>query len=71
MSIQEYRYAAAAEGGLLVVEKVPGVAFGDRVEINDATGTRRNGQVIRAGEREVLVQVFEGTEGLELEATWV
>ncbi|MBK1700799.1 V-type ATP synthase subunit B [Thiococcus pfennigii] len=71
MSIKEYRTAAEARGGLLVLRDTPGVAFGDRVRISDQTGTVRNGQVIRAADDEVLVLVFEGTDDLDLAETWV
>jgi V/A-type H+/Na+-transporting ATPase subunit B len=71
MSIKEYRTAVEARGGLLVMKKTPGVAFGDRVSIEDHTGRIRNGQVIRASDEEVLILVFEGVEDLDLENTWV
>ena len=71
MSDVEYRRASAAQGGLLSVAGVPGVAFGDRVRIRDHQGRQRNGQVIRAGEDEVLIQVFEGTDDLDMHNTWV
>ena len=71
MSIKEYRTAAAARGGLLVVRDTPGVAFGDRVRITDHQGQTRDGQVIRAAADEVLILIFEGTDDLDLEGTWV
>jgi V/A-type H+-transporting ATPase subunit B len=71
MSIKEYRTVTQARGGLLVVKGAPGVAFGDRVRIEDHAGGRRNGQVIRTGDNEVLILVFEGTDDLDLEETWV
>lgn len=71
MSIKEYRTVTQARGGLLVVKDAPGVAFGDRVRIQDYSGAVRNGQVIRSGDDGVLVLVFEGTEDLDLEQTWV
>jgi len=71
MSAVEYRRATAAQGGLLVVSDVEGIAFGDRVRIRDHRGRKRNGQVIRAAERETLIQVFEGTDDLDLDNTWV
>jgi len=71
MSSKEYRTAAAARGGLLVVRGVPDVAFGDRVQVTDDRGHTRTGQVIRASGDEVLVLVFEGTEELDLESTWI
>ena len=63
--------ASAARSGLLFVKGVPGVALGDRVMVRDYQGRRRNGQVIRTSDTVVLVQVFEGTDGLDLEDTWV
>ncbi len=71
MSAKEYRTCAGARGGLLVVHNAPGVAFGDRVQIRDHRDQRRNGQVIRSADGEVLVQVYEGTDDLDLESTWV
>jgi V/A-type H+-transporting ATPase subunit B len=71
MSVKEYCAAVEARGGLLVVSGTPGVAFGDRVQIEDHGGTKRNGQVIRTSDEEVLILVFEGTEDLDLENTWV
>jgi V/A-type H+/Na+-transporting ATPase subunit B len=71
MSIKEYRTAVEARGGLLVMKQTPGVAFGDRVRIEDHAGVVRNGQVIRAADDEVLILVFEGVENLDLENTWV
>jgi len=71
MSEVEYRRASAAEGGLLSVSGVPGVAFGDRVHIRDHRDNQRSGQVIRAASEEILIQVFEGTDDIDLHNTWV
>ena len=71
MSIKEYRTATEARGGLLVVKNTPNVAFGDRVQIEDHAGNFRNGQVIRAADNEVLILVFEGTDDIDLESTWI
>jgi V/A-type H+-transporting ATPase subunit B len=71
MKEKEYRRSVAARGGLLFMHGVPGVAFGDRVVVRDHRGRRRSGQVIRSSSDLVLVQVFEGTDDLDLEQTWV
>jgi V/A-type H+-transporting ATPase subunit B len=71
MSIKEYRTAIEARGGLLVVKDTAGIAFGDRVQIKDHADNTRNGQVIRSADDEVLILVFEGTDDLDLENTWV
>ena len=71
MSKQEYRKASAARGGLLFMRGVPEVALGDRVQVQDHAGRKRSGQVIRTSNEIVLIQVFEGTDDLDLERTWV
>lgn len=71
MKEKEYRMAAAARGGLLFMEGVPGVPLGDRVVVRDHRGRKRNGVVIRASNEVCLIQVFEGTDDLDLERTWV
>ena len=71
MSAIEFRTSSEARGGLLTVREAGGIAFGDRVEVRDGQGRYRTGQVIRAANDEVLIQVFEGTDDLDLERTWV
>ncbi len=71
MKEKEYRMATAARGALLFLRGVPDVAFGDRVVIKDHRNRKRNGQVIRTSQEMVLVQVFEGTDDLDLEQTSV
>jgi V/A-type H+-transporting ATPase subunit B len=71
MGAKEYRTVATAQGGLITVLDAPNIAFGDRVLISDRAGQTRNGQVIRCSNQEVLIQVFEGTDNLDIENTWV
>ncbi|MDJ0870690.1 MAG: V-type ATP synthase subunit B [Gammaproteobacteria bacterium] len=71
MKEKEYRMASAARGALLFMRGVPNVALGDRVVVRDHQGRKRNGQVIRTSQDVVLVQVFEGTDDLDLQRTWV
>jgi len=71
MSELEYRRISSIHGALLFLRAVENVALGDRVVIRDREGLRRNGQVIRSSKDVVMVQVFEGTENLDLENTWV
>ena len=71
MSMLEYSSAAWARGGLLALRNVPEVALGDRVVVRDHKGRSRSGQVIRSSADLVLVQIFEGTDNLDLERTWV
>ena len=71
MTIAEFRTASVARGGLLFMRAVPDVGLGERVLIRDHANRTRNGQVIRTGPDVVLIQVFEGTDDLDLERTWV
>ena len=71
MSELEYRRVDSIHGSLVFLQNVAGVALGDRVLIRGREGRRRNGQVIRSSNDLVMVQVFEGTENLDLENTWV
>lgn len=71
MKAVEYRKVDSLHGALMFLRGVDGVAAGDRVAIRDRDGNRRNGQVIRTSRDMVLVQVFEGTDALDRENTWV
>jgi V/A-type H+/Na+-transporting ATPase subunit B len=71
MTAIEYRKVDNLHGALMYMKGVGEVAAGDRVVIRDHKGNRRNGQVLRTSKEVVLVQVFEGTDNLDLENTWV
>jgi len=71
MSELEYRKVSSIHGALMFLKAVENVAIGDRVVIRGKDGGRRNGQVIRTSKEVVMVQVFEGTDNLDLENTWV
>ncbi|RKZ38281.1 MAG: V-type ATP synthase subunit B [Gammaproteobacteria bacterium] len=69
--MKEYRMVSAMRDALLFLRGVPNVALGDRVLVYDYQGRKRNGQVIQTTQEIVLVQVFEGTNDLDIESTWV
>lgn len=71
MTDVEYRKVSSLHGALMYVRGVPNIAAGDRVSIRDRDGNKRNGQVIRTSKEVILVQVFEGTDSLDLENTWL
>ena len=54
-------------GPLVVVEKVPQVAFEEIVEIRDSKGNIRQGRVLEAGKDKAVVQLFTNTEGLDID----
>jgi V/A-type H+-transporting ATPase subunit B len=55
-------------GPLVVVEKVPQVAFEEMVEIRDSKGQIRQGRVLEAGKDTAVVQLFTSTDGLDVES---
>ena len=67
----EYRQASAAHGGLLFMQGVPDVAYGDQVIVTDHRNHQRNGQVVQSSIDLITIQVIEGTDDLDLERTWV
>lgn len=62
---REYRTVAKVSGPLMVVEGVSGVAYGEVVEIVTPTGETKRGQVLDAYEDRAVVQVYEGTTGVD------
>lgn len=69
--LKEYRTIRGVEGPLLVVEKIADVKYEELVEIELADGTKRNGKVLETQTNRALVQVFEGTQGIDVANTKV
>ena len=69
--IKEYTSIASVSGPLLVVEGVSGVAYAELVKIITQAGEERLGQVLEAREDVAVVQVFEGTGGIDTSKTRV
>jgi len=67
----EYLSVREVSGPLLFVEGVSGVAYGEVVEIVTPSGERRRGQVLDAREGMAVVQVYEGTGGIDTSRTRV
>lgn len=64
----EYRGLTALRGPLAFVKGVAGVAFHEHVSVEDPSGARRSGRVLAVSGDTAVVEVFGGTEGLELES---
>ena len=71
MKIKEYTSVNEVYGPLMVVEGVKGISYGEVVEIETPTGEDRRGQVLEAYEDKAVVQVFEGTRGIDTSRTKV
>jgi V/A-type H+-transporting ATPase subunit B len=62
---REYRTITQIAGPLLFVEKTEYVGYGELVEVLLQGGERRRGQVLDSSKDIVVVQVFEGTAGID------
>ncbi len=63
--LKEYRTAREIAGPLMLVENVEGVKYNELVEI-ETHGEIRRGQVLEINEDKALVQLFEGSTGLNI-----
>lgn len=64
--IKEYRTISGVSGPLIIVEKVTDVKYDELVEIQLGNGEIRRGRVLEITTDRALVQVFEGTSGLDI-----
>ena len=69
--LKEYKTVTEVVGPLMLVEGVEGVSFDELVDIEMQTGERRRGRVIEIEEGRAMVQLFEGSTGINLESTSV
>jgi V/A-type H+-transporting ATPase subunit B len=69
LSGREYRGASKLDGPLVYMRNTHPVGYGELVEITAPDGTRRAGQVLDTSDEIVVVQVFEGTDGLTMPGT--
>jgi V/A-type H+-transporting ATPase subunit B len=70
-SVITYSTVASIAGPLLFVKNIKGVAYGEIVHVLTPDGEKRTGQVLEAAEDIAVVQVFEGTQGLDTRKTSV
>ncbi|MGC9445055.1 MAG: V-type ATP synthase subunit B [Candidatus Methanospirareceae archaeon] len=70
-SAREYTTIREAAGPLIVVENVEGVSYGEVVRIVTPTGEEKMGQVLESSTGLAVVQVFEGTSGIDTAKTRV
>jgi vacuolar-type H+-ATPase subunit B/Vma2 len=65
----EYRTITEIAGPLIFVEKTEWVGYGELVEVALSDGVRKRGQVLDSSKDIVVVQVFEGTAGIDRQST--
>jgi len=69
--LKEYKTVSEIVGPLMTVQGVEGVKYDELVDIELQTGERRRGQVLEINGDKAVVQLFEGSTGINLEDTKV
>lgn len=69
--LKEYQTVTSIYGPLMLVEKIDQAKFGHIVDIELGDGSIRHGQILQVEKDKVLVQVFEGTRGIDVNETTV
>jgi V/A-type H+-transporting ATPase subunit B len=69
--LKEYMTIREVAGPLMLVEQVEDVKFDELVEIVLSTGERRRGRVLEADGTNALIQLFEGSAGMNLQGSKV
>ena len=67
--MKEYKTITRVAGPLIFVEKTEPVGYADIVKIALPNGEIKNGQVLDTSDDIVVVQVFEGTSGIDVNST--
>ncbi|GAA0084346.1 V-type ATP synthase subunit B [Clostridium sp. MB05] len=67
--LKEYRTVTEVVGPLMVVEGVEGVKYDELVEVELQTGEHRRGKVLEINGSKAMVQLFEGSSGINLRGT--
>jgi len=66
LKMKEYKTIENVTGPLILVRNTSGVTYGELVELDVGDGGRpRRGQVLEVSEDKSLVQIFEGTSGVD------
>lgn len=69
--LKEYRTIRELVGPLMLVDGVSGVTYNELVEIRQADGGVRRGKVLEVSGDTALVQLFESSQGLQMDTSTV
>ena len=69
--LKEYQTVTNIYGPLMLVEMVDEAKYGHIVDIELGDGSIRHGQILQVEKDKVLVQVFEGTSGIDVKESTV
>ena len=67
--MKEYRTITRVAGPLVYVEKTEPIGYGDQVRVRLGDGSIKNGQGLDTSDDLVVVQIFEGTSGIDRNTT--
>ena len=66
---REYRTIDYVSGPLIFVNNVKGASYGEIVKIRLHDGEERTGQVLDISDEHAVIQVYEGTRGIDTDVT--
>ncbi len=69
--LKEYQTVREVVGPLMMVDGVEGVKYEELVEIELQTGEKRRGKVLEVQDDKAMIQLFEGSTGINLKDTKV
>ena len=69
--LKEYQTVREVVGPLMMVDGVEGVKYEELVEVQMQTGEKRRGRVLEINQDRAMVQLFEGSSGINLPDTTV
>ncbi len=69
--LKEYKSVREVADPLVIVDGVEGVKFDELVDVELQTGEKRRGQVLTVDGDQAVIQLFEGTAGINLKDTKV
>ena len=69
--LKEYKSVSEIVGPLMVVDGVEGVKYDELVDVEIQTGEIRRGKVLEVNGSKAVVQLFEGSSGINIEKTTV
>jgi V-type H+-transporting ATPase subunit B len=61
----EYRTIAGVQGPLVIMENIKNAMFAEIVDVTLGDGEKRRGQVLEVAGNKAVVQIFEGTSGID------
>ncbi len=71
LQLKEYTSVTEVAGPLMIVEGVEGAGYNELVDVRLSSGEKRRGQVLEIAGLRAVVQVFEGTKGIDTKRTRV